>query len=250
LATCYTDGFTGNTPNNGYGYGKPNAYELLVQNQFTAAIVGEDSVCTSSDLSISGSNLTNAYWNNGFEGLQQNVMEGTYNALVYNEVGCKEFTDTFQVALYEVQPMLPIFQSGNYLVTLSLTDYQWTKDGSDIPGANDATLALYPPFGTYTCYSVSSQGCISETPPFTPLLGMEEPIVGAIQIFPNPTEHVFQLNSSVDIVSVLLLDLYGNSVSISANHLGLYDLSKHAKGSYILQIITSDALYVRKIMKY
>jgi hypothetical protein len=249
-STCFTDGFTGNTPNMAYGYGKPNAYDLLLQNQYIPVIQGEDTVCTTTTLTVSGNNLSTVTWSNGFEGPQQTVQEGEYSALVYNDKGCKGFTDSFQVVLYEPQPILPIFQSGNYLVTLSLTNYQWTKNGIDIPGATEATLELLPPYGVYTCYSTSPEGCISETAPFTPTTGLNESVVFEVRIVPNPTSGRFQLISELSTESITLRDIFGKRIPLRQESSGTYDISQLSNGTYLLEIASPNGVIVRKIMKY
>lgn len=249
FATCFTDGFTGGTPTNSYGHGKPNAYDLLLQNQYIPVLQGEDTVCTTSTLSVSGNNLSTVTWNNGFEGSQQTVQEGEYSALVYNDKGCKGFTDTFQVVLYEPQPMLPIFQSGNYLVTLSLTNYQWTKNGIDIPGATEATLELLPPYGVYTCYSISPEGCISETAPFSPTTGLNESVIFDARIVPNPSSGRFQLISESAVMSLKLMDLSGKIIPLRHESSGLYDIGQLSNGTYLLEISSPNGVIVRKIMK-
>lgn len=250
ITSCFSDGFTGNTPNMAYGYGKPNAYDLLIQNQYVPLIEGEDTVCQTSTLTLSGNNYSSVSWSNGFEGSQQTVSEGEYSALVYNNQGCKSFTDTFQVVLYEPQPILPIFQSGNYLVTLSLTNYQWTKDGLDIPGATEATLEILPPYGVYTCYSISPEGCVSETAPFTPIAGLNENELSDVRVIPNPTSGAFQLSREIHGQSITLTDLFGKRIPLRLDSSGYYDIGALSIGTYLLEIGSQNGLIVRKIMKF
>jgi hypothetical protein len=136
----------------------------------------------------------------------------------------------------QVLPILPILQSGNVLATLSFSNYQWTLNGEDIPGATEQTLVIEPPYGTYTCYCVSADGCISETPPFTVSLGIDELSENGNLIFPNPTNDLFYLNENHESTVIRLFDASGKEVNYKKIDNKSYSIGHLPKGIYHLSI--------------
>jgi hypothetical protein len=176
---------------------------------------------------------------------------GEYYAIAYNAQGCAFHTDTFSVIQLDPLPMLPIVQSGNTLATLSLTNYQWTMNGTDIPGATSSTLEIAPPYGIYTCYCTNDAGCISETDPYSPVVGLSTlnaPDL-TLAIFPNPVEGTLTIQVNSNILAVRITDLSGREVlyrSTSASEIDVHDVQQ---GNYIIEVHTTDHVYYSKIMK-
>lgn len=238
IATSFGDGNTGSLPNFGYGHGNPHALNLLLMNEFTAQVLGNPGICSESVLGLySTEPLSTAFWSNGTEGLNNTITApGLYSAEVYNTKGCKTQTNPFNVAQLDFLPILPIIQSGNTLATLSLTTYQWTLNGVDIPGATNSTLEITPPGGTYTCYCVSADGCISETPPFIVVLGIEEIIGTPVVIYPNPSAASFWLQTEQKVKSVKTYDLHGKEFELIRQFDNSYSILSLPKGNYHLII--------------
>lgn len=238
ISTAFTDGSTGTVPNYGYGHGNPHALNLLLMNEFTAQVVGNPGICSESVLGLySTESLSTAFWSNGYEGLNNTITApGQYSAEVYNTKGCKAQTNPFNVVQLDFLPILPIIQSGNTLATLSLTTYQWTLNGVDIPGATNSTLDIFPPGGTYTCYCVSADGCISETPPYTVVLGIEDLKNTPVVIYPNPSAASFWLQTEQAVKSVKAYDLDGKEIELIRQFDNSYSISSLPKGNYHLII--------------
>lgn len=244
ISTSYSDQFTGITPNNSYGYGKPHALNLLLGTDFSATVSGDNSMCSEPIPLTVSTTITPATieWNDGGTGSPYLIPTGgEYTASVYDNRGCVAITDTQFVTQLEVLPILPIIASGNTLASLSFTNYQWTLNGVDIPGANSPTLDISPPYGVYTCYCVSDDGCISETPPFNVFVGMEEQNTPEINVAPNPFQNTFEI-IGVDVLDeVLIINekgqivphvLNGNSVQIDNSvFTGIYHLIINSNGT-------------------
>jgi subtilisin family serine protease len=251
INTSQPDQFTGSIPNNAYGYGKPHALNLMLTNEFTSTLTGNSGMCaTPIPLTATSSTLlSTAFWSNDSVGTSVYIdAPGDYWAEVYNNKGCKTLSDTFTVVQLEGLPMMPITQMGNTLITSSFSNYQWTIDGIDIPGATSSILKIYPPFGTYTCYSVSPEGCVSETEPFTPFSGLNE-LNGEFKIFPNPTIDILTITGISPILKIEFIDAAGRVVypgKIDDHHWSLKSLSR---GLYKLVIETSNEKYRSKIIR-
>jgi hypothetical protein len=253
IQTAFEDNFTGILPNNAYGFGKPHALNLMLTNNFQATIVGDDTLCDNTgQLSIQSSvPISFVEWSNGQVGIVNTINGvGTYSALTYNNQGCLFQTADFEVIQESPLPMLPIVQSGNTLATLSLTNYQWTLNGVDIPGANSSTLTIYPPYGIYSCYCTNSAGCISSTEPFSPLVGLtgyfEENI---ISIYPNPVIDVITLATTEEVDELRVIDASGRILLDIKDPGYQLDLSELETGNYLLQLCITGQFYYSKIAK-
>ena len=146
-------------------------------------------------------------------------------------------------------PLLPIFQSGNFLATLSFSNYQWTLNGQDIPGATSQTLEIFPPYGVYTCYCLSPDGCITETAPFSPLAGIQTIDGTEVHIYPNPTTDQFMIEGLNNLEKVELFDQQGKSVDIQEISLGTYSIEHLEKGVYTLFIRSNELKFQSKIIR-
>ncbi|MES2799557.1 MAG: S8 family peptidase [Bacteroidota bacterium] len=253
LNTAFTDGFTGTIPNFAYGHGKANALDLMLGTQFTADIVGDLEKCAD-DITleiISDSVITNYQWNTGsiFNPLMV-ANGGDYFATIYNERGCRFYTDTHTVVQLEVLAILPIELNGSTLSTASvLPNYQWTLNGVDIQDSIAQQLGVTAPFGTYTCYVVSSDNCISETPPYQISLDLDEQIVEIVQLFPNPARSNVEIIFEHAIDKISFYDSRGSLIKVNEIGTKKYDVSQLPSGTYFIQIVSDNRNFNTKFIK-
>lgn len=249
IATAYADSYTGSLPNYGYGNGKADALALLLANEFTATLVVNDTICAYTPILINSTSslpITNALWSNGYEGYPiQPIASGDYSALAINQKGCTAKTDTATVEVLPAFPIDPITVNGNQLSTFTLaSNYQWTLNGVDIPGATNSTIDIIPPYGTYTCYTVNTNGCVSETEPIVIVLGLTEAISAKISIFPNPTNDLFKIKSDEPIRSVKAYNNSGKQVILNKIDTETYSISALPSGIYHVIIeLESEKIY-------
>jgi hypothetical protein len=149
----------------------------------------------------------------------------------------------------EGQAILPITQIGNTLITSSFSNYQWTLNGVDIPGATSSTLVISPPYGTYTCYCVSPEGCISETDPYTVLAGISETPQNDVLIYPNPSNDELNVITKTPIVRIEFKDASGRSVYPVKINEQTWSIRSFSRGLYEVTIETSVEKFHSKIMR-
>ena len=66
---------------------------------------------------------------------------------------------------------------------------------------------------------------------------VEDPTKNAIQIFPNPTTHYFQITENTDVESVTIYDIVGNKIKSFKAHSGKeYDVSFLNQGIYLVRM--------------
>jgi subtilase family serine protease len=253
IATSFTDFYTGSVPNNAYGHGKPHALNLLLQANFTPTLSGTPSFCPngSTDIQVNSPNgISEIQWSDGTLANPNSVSsEGPISAIVYNASGCKATTATLNIVQLDTLPMLPIFQSGNVLATLSFSTYQWTLNGQDIPGATSQTLEIFPPYGVYTCYCVSPDGCITETAPFSFGAGVASTSQEHVSIFPNPSDGMFTIFGFKTIDHIELIDQQGKCVALKEISEGNYSIEHLEKGIYMLFITSNERMFQSKIIR-
>jgi hypothetical protein len=174
---------------------------------------------------------------------------GPLSATVFNASGCKATTTTLTIVQLDTLPMLPIFQSGNVLATLSFSNYQWTLNGQDIPGATSQSLEIFPPYGVYTCYCVSPDGCITETAPFSIGAAVTLASQEHISIFPNPSDGMFTIFGFKSIDHIELIDQHGKFVPLKEISKGNYSIEHLDKGIYMLFITSNGRKFQSKIIR-
>ncbi|MCJ8290858.1 MAG: S8 family serine peptidase [Crocinitomicaceae bacterium] len=252
IATAFSDGFTGTLPNFGYGHGKIHALNLLLETNFTTFVAGPDGICDEPIILDIGSTetISSADWSDGSNLTPLSTSTpGDYSAIVYNLQRCISYTDTHTVAQFVVPTIDPITQIGDTLYTLSSHDYQWTLDGSDLAGETNPELTVTAPFGSYTCYAVSADGCVVETNLVTLTVGLESIALDEFSIYPNPVRDAFQIKSKSEILQVELIDAAGKKTNL-VNNSGLgYSVSHLSSGLYTIIVTTESGVFQSKITR-
>lgn len=253
--TAMPNAYTGSLPNYAYGNGLINAHELLLLNEFEASIAGSPyEFCSDPiELSITGTqSIENASWSDGEEGSTNYVsVSGEFSAIAYNEYGCGVLTDTVSVIQLEVPTIDPITVNEDFseLSTTSSSNYQWTLNGVDLVDEDTPTLAISEPFGTYTCYAVSADGCITETDPFTLTLGNLALEIADFFVYPNPTLEKIRINEDLIYSKIQLFDMNGREQKMMKLSQNEYDISGLAVGAYFLKIETIQGIKQTKIIR-
>lgn len=253
ISTAFSDGFTGILPNFGYGHGKIHALDLLLETNFTVNIDGPNGICEDPiELNLTSTEtIGDVLWSNGTSSLPLiTSTSGTYSAIVYSDVqNCVAYSDTQTILQFNVPLIYPITQFGDTLYTTSTDNYQWTLNGIDLVGETNPSLVVTAPFGVYTCYAVSADGCIAETDPITLTVGLETLSQHEFSIYPNPVHDAFQIKTEKEIIQVAIVDGSGRNVALTGNSSNEYDISGLASGLYTVIVTTESGVFQSKIAR-
>lgn len=125
-------------------------------------------------------------------------------------------------------------------------EYQWIKCSpfETIPGANDKTY-IAPAIGQYAV--IVTEGTCSDTSScvYVSLLGTETNELGALQIYPNPSNGYLTLtNPYSDILTATLYNSIGNEIKTFYPNSQSYIIDIHnlPKGIYVLQLEANEHL--------
>lgn len=178
IATTYSDGFTGTTPNFAYGYGKADALALLLNTDYSISILGGTEFCgTPFNLSVNSSEALDTYsWSDNSTNPTFSVNStGNYSVITTSTKGCKSSASTTITTGSPVTPTISIDASNvsvceGQSVTFSATStngggsptYQWMINGASVgtnsPNFSSATLSDND---MVSCQLTSSISCVS-----------------------------------------------------------------------------------------
>jgi hypothetical protein len=110
-------------------------------------------------------------------------------------------------------------------------------------------LEIFPPYGIYTCYCVSPDGCITETAPFSIGAGLPSTTQEHFAIFPNPSNGEFTLTGISSIERIELIDQQGKTVELKEISFGNYSIEHLENGIYMLLITSNERKFQSKIIR-
>lgn len=176
---------------------------------------------------------------------------GLYSVQVVNTVtGCLGSSQSVQVVVHPLPTPEIAFNGVNLTTTDPFAQYQWVLNSQSIGGA---TQRNYTPSvsGAYHVVVTDSNGCTSLSDIlFVNSVGVKNTAAGqAIRIYPNPTNGMLFIKSTID-VSLQLRDVTGKLVLSGDNTTGL-NLESLTEGMYMLYITdtTGQLIRVEKISK-
>lgn len=250
-----SNAFTGTLPNNAYGYGSVNAYNILLDQEYSVTISGNDSLCVGPSLFdfSTTETISSVVWSNGNTSFTNpQYTAGDVFVKTYNTKGCEAISDTINVIQLTVETIDPIQVSDDFLTLTTLSSnatYQWTIDGNDIPGETNSTLILTEPtFGMFDCYTTGIDDCKAYAGGVGIYLSNEKIEILAPSIYPNPTQSELHILSESQIKSIQLFDITGKliPVQLENNKISMQELSN---GYYNLLIETETGVFNKKVIK-
>lgn len=245
-----TDTDTGPTPNNAYGYGKLNAYELMLDALLPLDIIGDTLICQAPVVIGSAPPLSSYFWSNG-ETDSELTIDSPEELSLYgrDEQGCLRFSDTLSIIEGNVPSSPIISEVGDGYFSTFGPNIQWYFNDTPIPGAN--SQMLFPEQnGFYSVSFTSDEGCTVFSNAYEYTLSIEDGEILKFNIYPNPTNELLNIETSLHQPFTLhVTDLQGKVLfhqDVSTNSTSL-NVSQLPKGAYFLHINTSD---FNKVVKF
>lgn len=248
-STAYTDQYTGTVPNNGYGYGKAHALNLLLQSDFSVTLSTPPTFCPGDSAFSSASiNPYTITWMNGDTTLAIPLTQtDTVSFIAYDQHSCKSYSDSVISTALSAPPAPIIYVNGNLLSTDPYPTLQWYENGVAIPGATGASYTITPPSSSYfTVSRTSTDGCEVFSEPYNPSLGLAV-LSAQIRVYPNPTTNLVKIDYPGTISDVELLDVQGKRLGHYKET--LISVENLSKGTYFLIIHTESQYFQTKIVK-
>jgi Mg-chelatase subunit ChlD len=159
-------------------------------------VIGSTTLCEGDSVILdAGAGFVFYQWSTGASTQRITVrLAGAYYAIVENAAGCRDTSNLVTITILQRPAKPAITRNANTLaITVQGRSYQWSMNGSAIPGEVNQYLFLTQ-IGTYTVTVTGENGCSSTSDPFLvdKLLGIENPAeAGGFDLFPDPNEGVF-----------------------------------------------------------
>ncbi len=250
--TATSDVATGTTPNNRFGYGKVNAFDLLISKNGNLQIIGDTAICQMPVQLTANIPMTDYNWSTGAFSPEIVVPQPDTIFLFGRDMqGCKIYSDTVIVSQGSPLQSPTIQQLGNSLISSSAPNYQWYLNDTPINGATQQT---YTPL-VIGYYSVAIQGpdnCKSFSNAIQWVLNLENEDKSVIQLYPNPAQNSFYLEAegtmikAFEITSTTGQIIRSQQTKNSKVKVEIGDLSS---GAYLIKIETVNGSKVLPFFK-
>ncbi len=259
LNTTKTDAFTGNTPNDRWGYGKVDGWNALSTTNFQVSLFGNSSVCAGDSISLATAAYYNTYqWNTGNTGNSIWVTDsGSYWVTVSNQYGCQAISDTLTITLYPSPAKPGILAIDGTLITdaMGYSQYIWHNINSHTDYLTSNNVFSSSDSGFYYVTVIDSNGCSahSDTVYFASVGMQDYHQTADVNLFPNPAQNQIQVSSHhYTIKTVSLFSVEGKKIKtfmVNRKQLSI-NLSRLPEGTYFIRLsLNNQQTITRKFIK-
>jgi hypothetical protein len=175
----------------------------------------------------------------------ETTQSGNYTVTVTDGNNCNGISGVYSHVFIPCPTIVPtISPNGNTLTaTAGFVSYQWTLNGTDIPGATNQTYEATVS-GNYTVTVTDGSACTGISAVFShTYLGLEDIAAQSVKIYPNPTNGMVYITSDVS-VNVTVIAMEGKIILLS-NNAKTIDLSHVSAGVYMVKISDENGDFVK-----
>jgi subtilisin family serine protease len=252
FGTAMSDGFTGSIPNNRYGYGKINAFDLVVSKNGNLQVLGDTAICQMPVELTTNIPMMSYEWSNGSYAPEVVIPQPDTVSLFGRDLqGCKIYSDTLILVQGSplTNPTINIF--GSSLISSSAPNYQWFLNDNPISGATQQT---YTPtaIGYYSVAIQGADNCKSFSNAIEWTLGTSKENSSSLKLFPNPAANTLNLQAEGKVLTYIEITtitgqklmskaINGQEYSIAIEHL--------SSGSYLIKVQSTHGTEVLPFFK-
>jgi hypothetical protein len=252
---AYSDSYTGTLPNYGFGYGKLDGFNTLVNFNYANTLAGTLEFCEGESNLITVVNDVVDYNWSDLESTSSILLTNSENyfLITTDSLGCKSDTLFFESVAQPIpnSPTLSVNFDSIEATGASNNQIEWYFNSSLITNETDSTL-FAAQNGAYYLTITNQFGCstTSDTVNYS-TVGLSEVGNNYSKVFPNPAKDFLTIHSKEPILALALYDLNGrliyrteniNQITASINILKL------SNGIYYLKLFTSEINDVQKIV--
>ncbi len=195
----------------------------------------------------------NYLWSNG-DTINTSIYvnsSGKYSVVAIQDEECYAQSQEFHITEYPLPDASVTLQAAT-LTALAGTTYQWLDcDNNHVPitGANQVSFTPIQN-GAYAVKVTSPAGCTDTSACFTinNLSVMEQTDLSQhISVYPNPATNEINIQSSLAIQAVRILDLQGKELIKTTG--GKVSISNLSRGVYMIEITTPKGVGMKKFIK-
>lgn len=252
FGTAESDVYTGATPNNRYGYGKINAFDLLVSRNGNLQILGDSAICQMPVELTTNIPMLSYEWSNGSFAPEVIVPQpDTISVFGRDLQACKIYSDTVIIVQGSPLENPSINISGDSLISSSAPNYQWYLNDTPIPGA---TQQSYTPT-EMGYYSVAIQGpdnCKSFSNAIEWTLNVSKEHQSTLVIYPNPANNILNIKTEGEyLLQFEITNITGQKVMTSPIHgqKQNIDITHLSSGAYLIKVESNKGIKVLPFFK-
>jgi len=206
----------------------------------------------SSEVVLTGTNIVNANWEDGFSGLTH-YLQGSHNPYVIGEdiEGCP--SDTVWISIVENPlPLTPVvtYVFDSLIATSGYVNYDWELNSSPFISTGADSVLVVTQNGDYSVIITDINGCINVSIPFSYGSANIENAESILTLYPNPTDGLITISGITSQTTYALVDVTGKTLSSSTilNSNTKIDLSNLPNGIYFVRLEAAENRFVQKIV--
>lgn len=255
ITTAFDDVHTGLLPNPQYGNGKLDAFAALNTSNMTVTVLGDTSVCEGDSVLLSGPDFAQSYlWDTGAHTRDIYTTGGDHVLRVRNNYGCLGVSDTVHVTMHPRPEEPTIALNGGVLESSSAEAYQWSLDGTPIPGADQQTYQVEES-GDYFVTVTNAFDCSATSDTlFVLVTGLADAAPAGYKAWPIPTDDALTITTPgpTPPLAVEVLDMRGTRVAAPWTAVSgrvLLDVAGLSVGHYAARLVWKEKADVLRFVK-
>ena len=216
----------------------------------------DQTICSGSNVTLSGSGATSYTWNNG---VVNNVAFApsttqTYTLTGIGINGCQATDQVLVTVNATPVAMVSVVNDVTIAASPAGMNYQWINcaSGTDVPSATSAQFTATAN-GSYAVIVTSLQGCEDVSDCITiDAVGLEQLSLADMNVFPNPTNGEVNLSLPENVsVQVSIFDAQGKLVAeqMNVSNNGKLNISNVTPGVYMVRLTAENDTRTFRIVK-